>query len=46
MISDIKIPQKLKEVYPNSNNYFKDDYVFEFLDLNKSHTENELQSID
>ncbi|MCC7562737.1 MAG: DUF1016 family protein [Methanobrevibacter arboriphilus] len=42
MISNNKISSKLKEVYPKSASYFKDDYVFEFLDL-EDHSENQLQ---
>jgi len=33
MISKIKSSPKLKEFYPEAENFFKDDYVFEFLDL-------------
>jgi predicted nuclease of restriction endonuclease-like (RecB) superfamily len=43
MISNTKISPKLKEFYPNSSDYFKDVHVFEFLDLEKSHNENQLQ---
>lgn len=42
MISNNKISSKLKKVYPKSASYFKDDYVFEFLDL-EDHSENQLQ---
>ncbi len=43
MLSNTKISPTTKEIYPHTNEYFKDDYVFEFLGLNESHNENELQ---
>ena len=43
MLSDIKLSPSTKEIYPNTKEYFKDDYVFEFLGLNKHYNEDELQ---
>ena len=43
ILSSTKVSPTTKEIYPNTNEYFKDDYVFEFLGLNKSYNEDELQ---
>jgi len=43
MISDTKLSPHTKEIYPNTNKYFKEDYVFEFLGLNEHYNEDELQ---
>jgi len=43
MLSDTKISTHTKEIYPNSDKYFKEDYIFEFLGLNEHHNEDELQ---
>ncbi|KZX12533.1 PDDEXK nuclease domain-containing protein [Methanobrevibacter curvatus] len=36
--------KKTEEIYPNSNKFFKDSYVFEFLDLKHEFNENDLQN--
>jgi len=43
MISGTKVSPHTKEIYPNTEEYFKEDYIFEFLGLNESHSEDELQ---
>jgi len=43
MISDTKISPHTKEIYPNTDKYFKEDYIFEFLGLNEDYNEDELQ---
>jgi len=43
MLSDTKISPTTKEIYPNTSKYFKEDYIFEFLRLNKDYNEDELQ---
>ena len=43
MISNTKLSTSLREIDQNLNNQFKDSYVFEFLNLQDKHTENELQ---
>lgn len=43
MISGPKISPMTKEIYPNTNEHFKEDYVFEFLGLNNNHNEDDLQ---
>lgn len=43
MISNTKFSPTTKETYPNTDKYFKDDYVFEFLGLNEHHNEDELE---
>ena len=43
MLSDIKPSNTANEMYPNTKEHFKDDYVFEFLGLNENYNENELQ---
>ncbi|MCL2687089.1 MAG: PDDEXK nuclease domain-containing protein [Methanobrevibacter sp.] len=43
MLSDIKFSPTTKKIYPDTNEYFKDDYVFEFLGLNEYYNEDELQ---
>jgi len=43
MISDAKVSPTTKEIHPNANKYFKEDYIFEFLGLNEQYNEDELQ---
>ncbi|HNW99082.1 MAG TPA: PDDEXK nuclease domain-containing protein [Bacteroidales bacterium] len=43
MIGNQKNTPELKEKYPDALNIFKDNYIFEFLNLPEDHNENELQ---
>jgi predicted nuclease of restriction endonuclease-like (RecB) superfamily len=43
MIGDLKLSTPLREIDQRILNTFKDSYVFEFLDLDESHSENQLQ---
>jgi len=43
MLSDAKISPITKTIYPNTDEYFKEDYIFEFLGLSEHCNEDELQ---
>ena len=43
LIGDTKLPAALRELQPDINNVFKDNYVLEFLGLPEIHTEDHLQ---
>ena len=43
MLGNSKLSTTLQETHPEIHNNFKDNYVFEFLNLSESHTENDLQ---
>jgi predicted nuclease of restriction endonuclease-like (RecB) superfamily len=43
MIGNSKLPKAIKEIDSSITNYFKDNYVFEFLNLPEKHNENDLQ---
>lgn len=44
MLGNSKLSPSLRESHPESNNSFKDSYVFEFLNLSESHSESDLQN--
>jgi predicted nuclease of restriction endonuclease-like (RecB) superfamily len=44
MLSQTKLSPTTKEIYPNTDEYFKEGYVFEFLGLKNGHDEDELHS--
>lgn len=43
MVGNIKLSTVLRELHPNVNQVFKDNYVLEFLGLPDTHSENDLQ---
>lgn len=43
MIGNSKLAPLVREIHPDVNNTFKDSYVFDFLNLPESYSENELQ---
>jgi len=43
MLGSTKLSAVLREMHPNINTNVKDSYVFEFLGLSESHSENDLQ---
>lgn len=43
MIGNQKLSALLREIHPDINNTFKDEYIFEFLNLPTSHLEKDLQ---
>jgi len=44
LLSDEKLSPVLRELYPAANQFFKDDYVFDFLTLPKSFSERNLRT--
>ena len=43
ILGNPQLPALLKKVHPNAINSFKDSYIFEFLNLSGSYSENDLQ---
>lgn len=43
MIGNKQLPMSIKNLHPDSINVFKDNYVFDFLNLPAEHAENEVQ---
>ena len=43
MIGNSKLAPVVREIHPEVNNTFKDSYIFDFLNLPESYSENELQ---
>jgi predicted nuclease of restriction endonuclease-like (RecB) superfamily len=43
MLGNTKLSPVVREIHSNIINYFRDDYVFEFIGLPESHSENDLQ---
>jgi predicted nuclease of restriction endonuclease-like (RecB) superfamily len=43
MIGNSKLATVVREIHPEVNNTFKDSYIFDFLNLPESYSENELQ---
>jgi predicted nuclease of restriction endonuclease-like (RecB) superfamily len=43
MIGNSKLAPLVREIHPEVNNTFKDSYIFDFLNLPESYSENELQ---
>lgn len=43
MLGNPQLPSLLKKVHPNAIHSFKDSYIFEFLNLSGSYSENDLQ---
>jgi predicted nuclease of restriction endonuclease-like (RecB) superfamily len=43
LLSNTQVSPITQGIYPNTNEYFKESYVFEFLGLNSNHNEDDLQ---
>jgi len=41
--TNLKLATVLRETYPNANQVFKDEYIFEFLNIKEPYSENNLQ---
>ncbi len=45
MLGNLKLSAVLRELHPTTENVFRDQYVFEFLDLPEPHSESDLQKV-